>query len=47
MENLFFDDYSAVRELTDNYKSVFIDTGENGIFSRADSRQSVRLDKWN
>jgi len=33
---LVFDDYSAVRELTDNYKSVFIDTGENGIFSRAE-----------
>lgn len=33
---LVFNDFSDIKELTDNYKSVFIDTGENGIFSRAE-----------
>lgn len=31
-----FNDYSDVEELDDFFKSVFIDTGENGIFSRAE-----------
>ena len=34
--DLVFDDISGITERTDNYRSVFIDTGENGIFSRAE-----------
>ena len=33
-----FDDYHGVQETKDVYKSVFIDTGENGIFSKGEFR---------
>lgn len=31
-----FDDYSGVEKTGEDYKSVFIDTGENGIFSKGE-----------
>ncbi len=31
-----FDDYSGVQKTGEDYKSVFIDTGENGIFSKGE-----------
>jgi hypothetical protein len=34
--DLVFDDFSEIKDIPDNYRSVFIDTGENGIFSRAE-----------
>lgn len=33
---LVFDDFTGINETKDTYKSVFVDTGENGLFSRGE-----------